>query len=300
MQNNSNDYVILINKPVGMTSFAVTSSVKRRLGIKKAGHAGTLDPAASGVLPVMTGRAARLIDIIPDNTKRYTAGFMLGLTTDTLDCEGEVLSEQPVKCGEDDIIAAVNSFVGEIMQTPPMYSALKSGGVKLYELARKGIEIERKQRTVTIHNIEILRLERKDDTFVGEIAVSCSKGTYIRTLIDDIGMKLGCGAVMTTLERSASNGFELSQCVDLDEFMHSDNPQEFCKSPDFAVMGLSEVRVTKPQGIRFQNGGALDIQRLRKVGEMKIGTLCRVYYDGIFCGVGEFAADELKPVCVFN
>lgn len=300
MLNSSNDYVILINKPVGMTSFAVTSSVKRRLGIKKAGHAGTLDPAASGVLPVMTGRAARLIDIIPDNTKRYTAGFMLGITTDTLDCEGEVLSEQPVGCCEDEIIAAVNSFVGEIMQTPPMYSALKSGGVKLYELARKGIEIERKQRKVIIHNIEILQLEKMDDTFIGKISVTCSKGTYIRTLIDDIGMKLGCGAVMTTLERSASNGFGLSQCVDLDEFMHSENPFAYCKSPDFAVMGLAAVNVTKPQGIRFQNGGGLDIRRLKSAEKSQIGTLCRVYYDGIFCGVGEFCADELKPVCVFN
>ena len=300
MNSTTNDYVILINKPVGMTSFAVTSSVKRKLGIKKAGHAGTLDPAACGVLPVMTGRAARLIDIIPDNTKRYTAGFMLGFTTDTLDCEGEVLSEQPVNCGKDDIIAAVNSFVGEIMQTPPMYSALKSGGVKLYELARKGIEIERKQRSVTIHNIEILHISRMDDTFTGEISVTCSKGTYIRTLIDDIGMKLGCGAVMTTLERSASNGFELSECVDLDEFMHSTEPQKYCKSPDFAVMGLNEIRVTKPQGIRFQNGGALDIQRLRNIGKNEIGTLCRVYYDDIFCGVGKFAQDELRPECVFN
>ena len=293
------DSVILIDKPAGMTSFKVTASVRHKLGIKKAGHAGTLDPLASGVLPVMTGRATRLIDLIPDEKKRYVAGFMLGLTTDTLDNEGDVLTDQPVNVTDEQIAAAVQSFCGEISQTPPMYSALKKDGVKLYELARRGETVERKSRIITIYSIKLTDLRREGDLVCGVIDVTCSKGTYIRTLIDDIGMKLHCGAIMTSLRREASNGFDISQCVPLDEFMSADDISAYCHTPDFAVMQYNSVNVTAAQAKRFSNGGELDIIRLKNADLSEADTL-RVYYNGKFLGLGAVKDAALRPICVFN
>ena len=293
------DSVILIDKPAGMTSFKVTASVRHKLGIKKAGHAGTLDPLASGVLPVMTGRATRLIDLIPDEKKRDVAGFMLGLTTDTLDNEGDVLTDQPVNVTDEQIAAAVQSFCGEISQTPPMYSALKKDGVKLYELARRGETVERKSRIITIYSIKLTDLRRDGDLVCGVIDVTCSKGTYIRTLIDDIGMKLHCGAIMTSLRREASNGFDISQCVPLDEFMSADDISVYCHTPDFAVMQYKSVNVTAAQAKRFSNGGELDIIRLKSADLSEADTL-RVYYDSKFLGLGTVKDAALRPICVFN
>lgn len=293
------DSVILIDKPAGITSFKVTASVRHKLGIKKAGHAGTLDPLASGVLPVMTGRATRLIDLIPDEKKRYVAGFMLGLTTDTLDNEGDVLTDQPVNVTDEQISAAVQSFCGEISQTPPMYSALKKDGVKLYELARRGETVERKSRIITIYSITLTDLRREGDLVCGVIDVTCSKGTYIRTLIDDIGMKLHCGAIMTSLRREASNGFDISQCVPLDEFMSTDDVGAYCHMPDFAVMQYNSVNVTAAQAKRFSNGGELDIIRLKNADLSEADTL-RVYYNGKFLGLGAVKDAALRPICVFN
>ena len=147
---------VLINKPCGVTSFSVTGKVRRALSVDKAGHAGTLDPIATGVLPVMVGRATKLIDILPDEKKTYLAGFMLGMTTDTLDCEGDVLTEQPVNVTKEQIKSAIAHFTGKIDQVPPMYSALSKNGVKLYQLARKGIEVERKARSITIFSNELV------------------------------------------------------------------------------------------------------------------------------------------------
>lgn len=293
------DSVILIDKPAGITSFKVTASVRHKLGIKKAGHAGTLDPLASGVLPVMTGRATRLIDLIPDEKKRYVAGFMLGLTTDTLDNEGDVLTDQPVNVTDEQIAAVVQSFCGEISQTPPMYSALKKDGVKLYELARRGETVERKSRIITIYSIKLTDLRREGDLVCGVIDVTCSKGTYIRTLIDDIGMKLHCGAIMTSLRREASNGFDVSQCVPLDEFMSTDDVGAYCHMPDFAVMQYNSVNVTAAQAKRFSNGGELDIIRLKNADLSEADTL-RVYYNGKFLGLGAVKDAALRPICVFN
>lgn len=293
------DSVILIDKPAGMTSFKVTSSVRRKLGIKKAGHAGTLDPMAGGVLPVMTGRATRLIDLIPDEKKRYVAGFMLGLTTDTLDNEGEVLTDQPVNATDEQVAAAVQSFCGEISQTPPMYSALKKDGVKLYELARRGETVDRKSRIITIYSIKLLDLRRDGDLVTGTIDVTCSKGTYIRTLIDDIGMKLNCGAIMTSLRRESSNGFDLTQCVPFDEFMNADDVGAYCHTPDFAVMQYKSANVTAAQAKRFTNGGELDVTRLKNA-DLSESDRLRVYSDGRFLGLGEVKNAALRPICVFN
>ena len=178
---------VLINKPFGATSFKVTGAVKRKTGEKRCGHAGTLDPIATGVLPVMIGRATRLIDLIDDNKKAYKAEIVFGLTTDTLDCEGEVLTDQPVNVTEEQIRSALKDFEGEITQIPPMYSALSKDGVKLYKLARKGVEVERKPRKVTVFSIKLLSFDGVD---TAEIEVVCSKGTYIRTLCEDISNKI--------------------------------------------------------------------------------------------------------------
>lgn len=182
------------------------------LGQRKIGHTGTLDPDATGVLPVVVGNATKLVDMLTDKKKEYIAEFKLGVRTDTLDISGNVLETKDVTCSEDEIRAAVMSYAGDIMQVPPMYSALKVNGQKLCDLARQGKEVERKPRPVTIHEIEILSIDMADGRPVGagpviKIRVLCSKGTYIRTLCDDIGSKLGCGAVMISLIRTMSGAY---------------------------------------------------------------------------------------------
>lgn len=283
---------VLINKPCGMTSFKVTGAVKHKTGEKRCGHAGTLDPLATGVLPVMIGRATRLIDLIDDNKKVYKASMIFGLTTDTLDCEGEVLSDQPVNLTADEIKSVLKEFLGEITQIPPMYSALSKDGVKLYKLARQGIEVERKPRKTTIFSIELLKFDGVD---TAEILVECSKGTYIRTLIDDIGMRLKCGAYMNRLQRVRGSGFTVDDCISLDEFMDRDLSKTVIPA-DKAVACFPAVSVTIPQSKRFSNGNELDLKRL-KIKEKSI--YYRVYCEEKFLGLGEIKGDTLKPKCVF-
>jgi len=172
------DGIINVYKPVGITSHDVVYKIRRITGIKKVGHTGTLDPDADGVLPICIGKGTKVADMLTFSDKRYTAVMRLGITTDTLDLSGKVLSENQVNVTKEQIETAVKSFIGDISQIPPMYSAVKIGGKKLYELARKGIVIERKPRNVTIYDIKILNIENNDIT----IDVSCSKGTYIRTI----------------------------------------------------------------------------------------------------------------------
>ncbi len=283
---------VLINKPCGMTSFKVTGAVKHKTGEKRCGHAGTLDPLATGVLPIMIGRATRLIDLIDDNKKVYKASMVFGLTTDTLDCEGEVLSDQPVDLTADEIKSVLKEFLGEITQIPPMYSALSKDGVKLYKLARQGIEVERKPRKTTIFSIELLKFDGVD---TAEILVECSKGTYIRTLIDDIGMRLKCGAYMNRLQRVRGSGFTVDDCISLDEFMDSDLSKTVIPA-DKAVACFPAVAVTIPQSKRFSNGNELDLKRL-KIKEKSI--YYRVYCEEKFLGLGEIKGETLKPKCVF-
>ncbi len=283
---------VLINKPSGLTSFKVTGAVKRKTGEKRCGHAGTLDPLATGVLPIMIGRATRLIDLIDDNRKVYRASLVFGITTDTLDCDGEVLTDQPVNVDEGDIRQALKKFEGEIEQIPPMYSALSKDGVKLYELARKGIEVERKPRKATIFNIELLSFDGVD---TAEILVECSKGTYIRTIIDDLGLALGCGAYMNRLERVKGSGFSVDECITLDEFLQKDL-SETVYSPDKAVSSYPSVNVSSNQAKRFCNGNELDMKRV-KIKEKSL--YYRVYSEGNFLGLGEIKNESLKPKVVF-
>ncbi len=205
--------IVVIDKPKGVTSHDVVGMMRKRFGTRRVGHTGTLDPMATGVLPVCVGNATRAADMLIESDKRYTAEFILGKTTDTLDIEGTVTGETDVTVTEDEVRRAVSQFVGEISQIPPMYSAIKKDGKKLYELAREGKEIEREARNITVYSIDILRI----DLPTVEIDVRCSKGTYIRTLCDDIGKALGCGATMTALRRTATAGFTEDNALTIDE-----------------------------------------------------------------------------------
>lgn len=205
--------IIIIDKPLGRTSHDMVYEMRKVTGIKKIGHTGTLDPMATGVLPVCIGSATKMADMLTLSDKSYIAELVLGRTTDTQDADGKVLTECKVNCSEEEIRCAVNSFVGEIEQVPPMYSAIKQNGKKLYELARQGIEIERKPRKVTINSIDILEISGERV----KIDVSCSKGTYIRTLCEDIGKKLGAGAYMNTLRRTRTGQFTIEESHTLSE-----------------------------------------------------------------------------------
>ncbi len=286
--------IVLINKPSGVTSFSVTSAVRRKLGVKKAGHAGTLDPLASGVLPVYTGSATRFIDLDKDAKKRYTAGFLLGQTSDTLDCTGEILSNSDVDVSRQDIERLLCEFTGVIKQTPPAYSAIKQNGVPLYKLARQGITPEVKSREITVFSVELLEF----DGAKGILDVLCSKGTYIRTLIADIGDRLGCGALMSSLERTQSSGFDISQCVDLEEFLQGDK-DEFVHPADFAVMNYPSADISLPQERLFRNGGGLFAARMKLHGD---GEYFRVYSENGFVGLGKKDKEQglVLPKCIMN
>ena len=207
--------IINVYKEKGFTSFDVVAKLRGILKQKKIGHTGTLDPDAVGVLPVCLGNATKLCDMLTDKKKEYIATFVLGKTTDTQDIWGEVLTQTQVTCTEEEVRETVASFVGTYEQLPPMYSAIKVDGKRLYELARQGKEVERKTRPVTMYEIEILNMDLPHVS----VRVLCSKGTYIRTLCHDIGQKLGCGATMTSLERTMSGQFAKESACTLDEIV---------------------------------------------------------------------------------
>ena len=208
-----NSGIINVYKEAGYTSFDVVARLRGILKIKKIGHTGTLDPDATGVLPVCVGKATKLCDMLTDKDKVYECVMMLGVETDTYDLSGRVLSRNSVTASEEEIVNAINSFVGDIMQVPPMYSALKVNGKKLYELAREGKEVERKPRPVTIFSIDILNISLPEVS----IRIHCSKGTYIRSLCHDVGEVLGCGCVMKSLVRTRVSMFDIADARTLDE-----------------------------------------------------------------------------------
>lgn len=207
--------IIGVNKPPEWTSFDVVAKLRGILKIKRLGHAGTLDPMATGVLPVFVGKAAKACDIMPDRKKEYLAGFKLSMSTDTLDITGKVLSENEKECCRQEIDEAICQFVGDVYQLPPMYSAVKINGKKLYEYARAGKTVERTPRLIHVDSIDLLEYDEK--TRSGKLYVKCEKGTYIRSLIDDIGNTVGCGGIMTSLERTYSGGISVEQCRTIEE-----------------------------------------------------------------------------------
>ena len=208
--------VIIIDKPAGWTSMDVCAKLRGMFQEKRVGHAGTLDPMATGVLPVFIGRATRAVEFAAGSDKEYVCGIRLGVVTNTQDATGEVLEERPVRVTRDRLEAALEDFTGAIEQIPPMYSAIKINGKKLYELARKGKEVERKPRAVQIHALELLPDAPPEGTDA-LLRVLCSKGTYVRTLCHDIGQALGCGACMSCLRRTMAAGFSSADAVTLEQ-----------------------------------------------------------------------------------
>ena len=288
--------LLLVNKPKGITSFKAVATIKRLANEKRVGHTGTLDPIATGVLPIFIGRATTLSSLLLDADKSYTASVKLGVTTDTLDITGEVLSTATPNVSLDELNSTINSFLGESEQTPPMYSAIKKDGVRLYELARKGEEVEVEKRKIKIYKIELLSF--LDDEF--SFTVTCSKGTYIRSLIRDIGEKLGCGATMTELTRNATSGFDLSECISLED-LTAENIENYILPEEKAVLHLREVNVTEKQAVRFSNGGKLGFDRL-KVSDFSKNELVRIKYQGLLIGLGiaETENQEIAIKCIIN
>lgn len=282
--------IICINKDKDMTSFSVVSRLRGITGEKKAGHTGTLDPMATGVLPVMLGGATRFLDYLPDSDKGYRASFILGKTTDTLDITGTVTGEYQVNATPKDVEEALVDFRGTITQIPPMYSAVSVDGKRLYDLARQGIEVERPSRQVEIKKLELV------DFHDGEYAIDvlCTKGTYIRTLIDDIGRKLGCGAVMTALTRTLAMGFTLEDCVTLDELQRikdtSKNFDEVLTDIEKMFEPYNAVYVSPAQAKRFSNGGALALERLNR--QLEDGVYRVFSRNGYFLGLGECVSSK--------
>lgn len=285
--------IICINKPQEFTSFDVVAVMRRCFKTKKVGHGGTLDPMATGVLPIFVGGATKAVDIFPDTDKSYRGGFRLGLTSDTQDIWGK-LSE----CGErtvsaDMVEAALAHFRGDILQIPPMYSALKINGQKLCDLARQGIEVEREARPITISRLELMQFDGTD----GIIEVDCSSGTYIRTLIHDIGEALGTGAVMTSLCRTRACGFSLSQCHTIDEVREADEEtlSSWLMPVDSVFEKYLSIELDEVQQRLYLNGVRLDAARLSECAPK--GEKLRVYADGAFLGLAE-VNDENELVSV--
>lgn len=275
--------IICVNKPQGFTSFDVIAKMRGILKMKRLGHAGTLDPMATGVLPVFAGRATKACDILPDHDKTYEAGFRFGITTDTQDVTGTVTKERSAKVTAEKLEKVLESFRGEIMQVPPMYSAVSVGGKRLYELARQGKEIEREARAVTIYCLELTGFDESAQG--GTLKISCSKGTYIRTLINDIGEALGCGGIMTSLVRTAACGFSLADCVSLEQLQEAANSGEdftkFVKPIESVFADLPSVRLSPAQERMYRNGVKLDLNRIRIEANAERAA---VYGEGGFIG----------------
>ena len=206
--------VVAVDKPQGMTSHDVVAKIRRLFGTKQVGHTGTLDPLATGVLPVMVGRAVKASEYLSSDNKHYIAGMQLGITTDTEDITGAVLTKSEQLATLEQVQQILSRFRGEIQQIPPMYSALKVDGQKLCDLARKGVEVERKARAITVHHLELIECDEEKGMYL--LDVKCSKGTYIRTLVSDIGAALGCGATMYSLRRAEAGCFTLDDCLSLE------------------------------------------------------------------------------------
>ena len=276
--------VINIYKNTGMTSFDVVAMVRRVAKMKKVGHTGTLDPAASGVLPVCLGKATKIIDYIMENKKVYRVSLKLGMVTDTYDLEGEVLREEDAShITKDEILNCINSFVGTIDQVPPMYSALKQNGVRLYQLARQGIEVHREARKITIYSIENIKIESNDNI---QMDVCCSKGTYIRSLCYDIGEKLNVGATMTALERIQNGPFTKEEAINIED-LTEELLEKHIISIEKALDSFEKITVNEKFGKLLRNGVKVFDNRMYSE-EVEFNKLYRVYEDnGVFLGLGK-------------
>lgn len=278
--------IIIFNKPVGISSHRCVGIVRRALNMKKVGHTGTLDPDASGVLPILVGTSTRAAEFLTAEDKRYRAKVLLGTRTDTLDMAGTVLEENVVNVTEDEIRSAVAKFVGNISQIPPMYSAIQVNGQRLYNLARQGIDIEREARDITVFSIEIQKIDLPHIT----IDVHCSKGTYIRTLASDIGDELGCGACISELERTSSGDFTIENAItpeDLNALAEKGEAHKALLPLDSFFKGYDAICLDKKRADRVKNGVSIFYRGKEQ------GKCYRLYDDdGEFIALARFEMSE--------
>ena len=285
--------ILIVDKPAGFTSFDVVAKLRGMTKMRKIGHAGTLDPAATGVLPIFLGGATRFIDLLPNHGKRYTATFLLGITTDTQDTTGTTLQTRPVEAGEEAVAAALARFVGKGWQIPPMYSAVRQDGKRLYELARQGIEVERKPRKIEIREINLLAHDAAAGRYT--IDVFCSKGTYIRTLCHDLGEALGCGAALEVLRRTVACGFSLEDAHTLDDLQVLADRGEFSSAllpVESALAAYPRFDLDAQKASRFLDGVRLELSDLPYLSQKNGGHVRIFGPDALFLGLA--AADKGK------
>lgn len=292
--------ILCVNKPEGFTSFDMIAKMRGITGVRKMGHAGTLDPMATGVLPLLLGRATKVCDILPDETKRYTAGFRFGLTTDTQDITGMVLSESGKVVRKETLCGILSDFEGDIKQVPPMYSAVQVNGQRLYDLARQGREVEREPRLIHVFGLELLNYDEESRS--GLLDVRCSKGTYIRTLIHDLGQRLGTGGILTSLVRTESSGFTLEQCITLEEaqwLASAGTIGERLIPVETVFQNCPVIRLSAVQKRMFLNGVRLDLNRMKHHAEPGLHSVYGP--EGDFLGVArpDFEKMELRVVSFF-
>ena len=274
--------VLNIYKPKGMSSFDVVREVKKITKMQKVGHTGTLDPEATGVLPVCIGRATKIIDFIMNSNKVYEVQFKLGLKTTTYDMEGDIVEERDTsKLSYEEILEEIKSFIGEYSQVPPMYSALKKNGVRLYELARQGIEVEREGRLVNIYNIEDISINNP----LVSMKVTCSKGTYIRSLCYDIGEKLNVFAAMTELNRSETSVFNEKDSINIKD-LTIDNINNYLISMEEALNQYEKININEGYSKLLINGVKVGDRRMSKDNIIN-DNIYRVYDENnVFLGLG--------------
>lgn len=277
--------ILNINKEKGISSAKVVSLVRRALDMKKVGHTGTLDLEASGVLPIVVGKATRVSDYMMTKDKVYETEMILGAKTDTLDAAGEITARSDKKVSKEEFLEAMNTFWGEVEQIPPMYSALKINGKKLYDLAREGIEIERKRRKVTIYDIKLLDFDFPKAT----IRVTCSKGTYIRTLVDDIGEKLGTYAYVDELIRTRVGDFDIKDAIKSEDILNIEKSDiiKALRPIDSALKDFDKIVLDKKYLEKLVNGQIVEV-------EEKVNELIRVYADDDFIGLGKNYSENGK------
>lgn len=288
--------ILCVNKPQDFTSFDVVAKLRGILGMKRIGHAGTLDPMATGVLPVFVGTATKACDIMPDNSKSYRAGFRFGQTADTQDITGKVLRSSGKPVSYDDICAILPEFTGKIMQLPPMYSAVQVNGKRLYDLARQGIEIERQPREIEVTGIHVFGYDEENRE--GTLEIDCGKGTYIRTIIHDIGERLGCGGIMTSLVRTSASGFTLDDCYTFEQIQQArdENRLESLILPVERVFKkLPKLCLNEHQTRIYKNGVKLDLARINNIVD-DCGLYSLYGFDGAFIGtaVADFENGVLR------
>lgn len=285
------DGILNILKPPGMTSFDVIGYLRGITRIKKIGHTGTLDPAAVGVLPVCIGKATKAIEYLTEKDKLYRAELILGITTDTQDSTGTVITSSEVNVTNEEFEDTLKKFIGEVEQIPPMYSAVKIGGKKLYELAREGITIDRPKRKITVYSINIVMplTKYEDGSIRSIIDVHCTKGTYIRTLIHDIGERLAVGACMSFLIRTGTGGFNINEALTLEEVYNlhkSGGLNDKLISPDKVFMNLKEIKLDEKAIKAYMNGQLIEYDGVA-------GDLYRVYdVKNDFAGIGKLLARD--------